>query len=63
MSPTQSVPSGVHMATADPRRPAPDDEDRKHKEELLDEALDESFPASDPPSMTEPDGDDGETER
>lgn len=27
---------------------------RNHREELLDEALDDSFPASDPPSMTEP---------
>jgi hypothetical protein len=25
--------------------------DRRHKEELLDEALDESFPASDSPSV------------
>lgn len=27
---------------------------RNHVEEMLDEALDDSFPASDPPSMTEP---------
>lgn len=27
---------------------------RNHRQEMLDEALDESFPASDPPSMTEP---------
>ena len=27
---------------------------RNHREEMLDEALDDSFPASDPPSMSEP---------
>jgi uncharacterized protein len=27
---------------------------RNHREEMLDEALDEGFPASDPPAMTEP---------
>lgn len=37
---------------------------RKHREELLDEALEESFPASDAVAMIElaPDGDDGEGE-
>ena len=29
----------------------PDGSERQHEEELLDEALDESFPASDPPSV------------
>ncbi len=43
---------------ADDRAKAPDDarsdRDRKHREDLLDEALAESFPASDPPSMVRP---------
>jgi hypothetical protein len=38
--------------------PAPPAADSKrceeHREELLDEALEESFPASDPPSVTQP---------
>ncbi|MEO9530736.1 hypothetical protein [Roseibium sp.] len=39
------------------KNPKSDDvskQDRKHQEDLLDEALDESFPASDPPAMVEP---------
>ena len=35
---------------------------RKHREELLDEALDESFPASDPPAITRPHPRPGEVE-
>ena len=34
----------------------PDPPTRAHVEETLDEALDESFPASDPPSITQPGG-------
>ena len=39
------------MSAKEPRRPDPD-----HEEELLDEALEESFPASDPPALVEPGG-------
>lgn len=31
-----------------------DDEKKKHDDELLDEGLDETFPASDPPSHSRP---------
>jgi hypothetical protein len=39
------------MSAKDPRQEKP-----SHKEELLDEALEESFPASDPASLVEPGG-------
>lgn len=32
----------------------PTSEEKLHREEMLDEALEESFPASDPPSASEP---------
>jgi hypothetical protein len=43
----------MHAAEPD-KRPAPESQDgrRKHVEEQLDEALAESFPASDPVSIT-----------
>lgn len=39
---------------AAPKKPKPSQRDRKHVDELLDEALEETFPASDPPAMLEP---------
>ena len=36
------------------KSPKPKNGKRKHREDLLDEALDESFPASDPPAIVEP---------
>jgi hypothetical protein len=34
-----------------------ENKEKAHRDEMLDEALDESFPASDPPSITEPGSD------
>ena len=36
------------------KKPKPPEQDEKHREELLDEALKQTFPASDPPAMLEP---------
>ena len=40
--------------TPDPAKDRTDPADRAHVEEVLDDALEDSFPASDPPSITEP---------
>jgi hypothetical protein len=39
---------------ATPKKPKASPRDKKHLDELLDEALEETFPASDPPAMLEP---------
>jgi hypothetical protein len=36
------------------KKPRPSQPDKKHQNELLDEALEETFPASDPLAMIEP---------
>jgi hypothetical protein len=36
------------------KKPKPSAQEKRHLDELLDEALDETFPASDPPAMLEP---------
>jgi hypothetical protein len=43
---------GAVMNGEKPRTP---EEAKKHLDELLDEALEETFPASDPPAVTPPD--------
>lgn len=37
-----------------PKKPKRSQADKKHQNALLDEALEETFPASDPPAMIEP---------
>jgi hypothetical protein len=47
------------LETFMPKHPKPADVDqseKRHMDELLDEALEETFPASDPPSITGIDG-------
>lgn len=39
------------------KNPKPPQQGKKHLDELLDEALEETFPASDPPAMLEPTSD------
>ena len=39
-----------------PKPVDPDQSEKRHIDELLDEALEETFPASDPPSITGIDG-------
>ena len=42
------------MSTKPRRKPEAEDPAKKHEDETLDEALEESFPASDPPAAIEP---------
>jgi hypothetical protein len=41
-------------ALSSSKKPKARQPDKKHQNELLDEALEETFPASDPPAMIEP---------
>jgi hypothetical protein len=43
-----------HPTLPPPRRPAPPPGTPEHEEWLLDEAVDETFPASDPPAIVSP---------
>jgi len=43
-----------HKLPSAQKKPKPSPQEKKHLDELLDEALEETFPASDPPAMLEP---------
>lgn len=45
---------GTEEAEKKPNGDSMSKKNREHQEDLLDEALDETFPASDPPAMLEP---------
>ena len=42
-----------HKLPSSLKKPKPSEQDKKHLNELLDEALEETFPASDPLAMLE----------
>jgi len=46
-----------------PKPPKPSRQDKKHVDQLLDEALEATFPASDPPAMLEPAPDSHQSDR
>jgi hypothetical protein len=54
-APGSAVPADAHKTPAMPKdRQFTDEEKAKLEEEQLDEGLEDSFPASDPPSITQP---------
>ena len=54
--------SGTPKPPSAPKKPQPSPREKKHTDELLDEALKATFPASDPLAMLEPVPDDGESD-
>ena len=52
--PSKKPPAPKISGTRVPPHPNP--KDPKHEESKIDEAVDESFPASDPPSTSQPHG-------
>lgn len=47
-------PDGKRPADGGEKNPRPDKKKKTHEEEILDDELDDSFPASDPPSTSVP---------
>ncbi len=56
MKTNSEKPAPKIPATRTPPLDAADADDVEHEEQLIDEALDESFPASDPPAIASPSG-------
>ena len=55
-TPSKSTPAPAPKVSSTKVPPHPKPEDPKHEEWVVDETIDESFPASDAPSHTPPKG-------